>query len=158
VKAVRVPPDLLASLRRLADDAYPEECCGFVLSAADAPGAEEVRHVLDVVPAVNRSSDARRRRFVILPDELREAERRAAARGAVVSGFYHSHPDHPARPSRYDEDHAWPWYVYLILASGPARRSVLVGAYELDPDRREFHEVALTAAPTIPPEGAFAAR
>jgi proteasome lid subunit RPN8/RPN11 len=32
-----------------------------------------------------------------------------------VLGFYHSHPDHPAAPSPFDTEHAWPWYSYLIV-------------------------------------------
>ncbi len=34
----------------------------------------------------------------------------------MVLGFYHSHPDHPARPSEYDRAHAWPFYSYVIVA------------------------------------------
>jgi proteasome lid subunit RPN8/RPN11 len=33
----------------------------------------------------------------------------------VVIGFYHSHPNHPARPSDYDRDHGWPFYSYVIV-------------------------------------------
>jgi proteasome lid subunit RPN8/RPN11 len=32
-----------------------------------------------------------------------------------IVGYYHSHPDHPAAPSRFDAEHAWPWYSYLIV-------------------------------------------
>jgi proteasome lid subunit RPN8/RPN11 len=44
------------------------------------------------------------------------AERDAAKRGELVLGFYHSHPDHPARPSEYDRTHAWPFYSYIIVS------------------------------------------
>src|SRR5256886_13201692 len=43
-------------------------------------------------------------------------EKTAARQGGLVFGFYHSHPDHPARPSQYDLDHAWPTFAYIILA------------------------------------------
>ena len=39
-----------------------------------------------------------------------------AADGLDVLGYYHSHPDHPARPSQYDLDHAWPTFAYVIVA------------------------------------------
>ena len=39
-----------------------------------------------------------------------------AKAGELVLGFYHSHPDHPARPSEYDREHAWPFYSYVIVA------------------------------------------
>ena len=44
------------------------------------------------------------------------AEKAASARGLDVIGWYHSHPDHPARPSEYDREHAWPWYSYMIVS------------------------------------------
>jgi proteasome lid subunit RPN8/RPN11 len=144
MRAVAVPSALLASLHRFAREAYPEECCGFLLSQESATGDANVRPIIDISPAANRSESERQRRFVILPDEVREAERRAADRSAVVSGFYHSHPDHPARPSAFDQEHAWPWYAYLILSSGPVNSPATVGAFELDPDRREFREIGLT--------------
>ncbi len=31
-------------------------------------------------------------------------------------GWYHSHPDAPARPSEFDREHAWPWYSYIIVS------------------------------------------
>ena len=40
----------------------------------------------------------------------------AAELGGELLGFYHSHPDHPARPSQYDLDHAWPTFAYVIVA------------------------------------------
>jgi proteasome lid subunit RPN8/RPN11 len=45
-----------------------------------------------------------------------DADRAAEARGLDVVGWYHSHPDHPARPSEYDREHAWPWYSYIIVS------------------------------------------
>jgi proteasome lid subunit RPN8/RPN11 len=47
---------------------------------------------------------------------VRDAERAAKAQGLEVIGWYHSHPDHPARPSDFDRDHAWPWYSYIIVS------------------------------------------
>ena len=57
-----------------------------------------------------------RRRFLVRPSDYRDAERRAAAIGAELLGFYHSHPDHPAEPSQYDLDHAWPFFSYVIVS------------------------------------------
>lgn len=143
MKGVALSAGQIAAMRRAADDAYPEECCGFLFAAADG-GDAPVRRIVEVVPAPNRSSRERNRRFVILPEELRDAERHADRVGAVVGGFYHSHPDHPARPSVFDQEHAWPWYAYLILASGSGGRLSPPGAFELDPERREFREIALS--------------
>jgi len=65
-------------------------------------------------------------------------EKDARARGLEVLGYYHSHPDHPARPSEYDREHAWPWYSYLIVAveKGVPRDS---RSWVLSEDRSVFH-------------------
>jgi proteasome lid subunit RPN8/RPN11 len=56
-----------------------------------------------------------RNRFLIDPADFVASEREARKQGVDILGFYHSHPDHPARPSEFDREHAWPWYTYLIL-------------------------------------------
>jgi proteasome lid subunit RPN8/RPN11 len=63
-------------------------------------------------PLINSS----RNRFLILSEDLVSSDREARRRGVDILGFYHSHPDHPARPSEFDREHAWPWYTYLIVA------------------------------------------
>ncbi|MGH9446661.1 MAG: M67 family metallopeptidase, partial [Terriglobia bacterium] len=49
------------------------------------------------------------------PQEVRRVEVEGRERGLEVIGYYHSHPDHPARPSEYDREHAWPWLSYVIM-------------------------------------------
>jgi len=156
MKGVVVPPELLGTVRRFAAESYPEECCGFLLAAPETAATEAERWIVDALPSPNRARQNRGHRFVIPPEELRSAERWASTRDLVVAGFYHSHPDHPARPSAFDQEHAWPWYVYLIAASRPGGLGP-VGAFELDPVRREFREIALRseeAGPSLPPSGA----
>ncbi|HTP53871.1 MAG TPA: M67 family metallopeptidase [Thermoplasmata archaeon] len=158
MKGVVVSASTIAEMRRLANAAYPEECCGFLLSPSDAVGGAEERPIVAVEPASNRSRGERRRRFVILPEELQVAESRAASNGQVISGFYHSHPDHPARPSVFDQEHAWPWYAYLILATDHSAEASGIGAFELDADRREFRPIALTIPTPEPAPGGAPAR
>ena len=66
-------------------------------------------------------------------------EKFAAGKGLDVVGFYHSHPDHPAVPSQYDLDHAWPLYSYIVvsirLGQGEDLRS-----WEMQSDRSRFDE------------------
>lgn len=140
MRQLDLPPELLAAIHAHARATYPEECCGFLLSTPPADGPAGERRIVALAPAPNRSSGERRRRFEIPPSELRAAERRAEAAGRVVSGFYHSHPDHPAVPSSFDQEHAWPWYAYVIVASSASGTPGAVGAFELHPDRREFEE------------------
>lgn len=130
MRTVRLSRELLARIERAARDGYPEEACGFLFSAEDGADAP-ARTVRSVEAAPNVVEGERRRRFVISPAELRSAEVRASTRAEVVSGFYHSHPDHPALPSAFDTEHAWPWYTYLIVSveAGGVRA---IGAFEFD--------------------------
>lgn len=95
-----------------AREAYPEECAG-ALVGMDAGG---MKVVVDVWRAENTHEEERSRRFLIEPLKIKEFEERAAERDLDVLGFYHSHPDHPAEPSEYDRDHAWPGWSYVIAS------------------------------------------
>jgi proteasome lid subunit RPN8/RPN11 len=87
---------------------YPEECCGFLI------GNDGTRRVHFVLEASN-IAPVRNNRYTIAPEDIIRAERTASARSLSVLGYYHSHPDHPAVPSEYDRQHAWPSYSYLIV-------------------------------------------
>jgi proteasome lid subunit RPN8/RPN11 len=43
-------------------------------------------------------------------------EKRAGERDMDILGVYHSHPDHPAEPSDFDREHAWPGWSYVIAS------------------------------------------
>ena len=87
-------------IRRHGRESYPDECCGALV------GLDGLVTAALALP--NAAGETARRRFTIAPHDYLAAERSAAEQGAELLGFYHSHPDHPARPSRYDLDHAWP--------------------------------------------------
>jgi len=101
----------LAALRRHAAETFPEECCGFLLGRSDDGGAA----VEAVRPARNEAPAARATRFLISPEAVLLARREARELGLAVVGYYHSHPDGRAEPSRHDLEHAWPATSYLIV-------------------------------------------
>ena len=105
-------------LRRLAALSHPLEGCGILLGRFAADGAE----VVEVRKGTNLRADRARDRYVLDPRDILAAERDARAGGLEVVGFWHTHPDHPARPSQYDADHAWPDYVYVIMAIHSGRQ------------------------------------
>ena len=151
MRAVRLSEPILREIRSHGRSTYPEECCGFLI--ATSPEDEAERTIVAVERAGNEFNGERRRRFLIRPEELREVERRLDGTGRAVVGFYHSHPDHPARPSQFDQDHAWPWYSYVVVTV-TERDAPAIGAFELDPDSGTFREVALTVTDgTIPTVG-----
>jgi proteasome lid subunit RPN8/RPN11 len=115
---VNITPAVDAAIRRHGIETYPHECCGALVGRDD--------RVTGVVPLPNTTEEGPRRRFLVRPSDYREAERRASELGGELLGFYHSHPDHPARPSQYDLDHAWPTFAYIIVSvigEGLARQS-----------------------------------
>ncbi len=97
-----------------AVEAYPEECAGALVGM----DVGEMKIVVDVWRAENTHGEERSRRFLIEPSRIKEFEERAAERDMDLLGFYHSHPDHPAEPSEYDREHAWPYYSYVIASVG----------------------------------------
>ncbi len=97
-----------------AKEAYPEECAGALIGIASG----ETKIVVDVWRAENTHEEDRGQRFLIEPLKIKEFEERAQERDMDLLGFYHSHPDHPAEPSEYDREHAWPFYSYVIASVG----------------------------------------
>lgn len=131
---LRITPEVLVAVRGAAESGYPEEACGGLLGVRDANGVIEVRRA---VPVNNSRPDARSRRYLIGPTDVAELEKRASTSKTALLGYYHSHPDAQAVPSEFDREHAWPWYVYVIVsvASG---RATDVRAWQLAEDRAAF--------------------
>ena len=137
--------ELAAKIREHSVETYPYECCGALLGTDhDAPANDQnqesrkfSREVLSLFPLVNRRDDSPRNRFSVTADDVREAEKAASAQGLGVIGWYHSHPDHPARPSDYDRDHAWPWYSYIIVSVHTGVPQEMT-SWRLKDDRSEF--------------------
>lgn len=133
---IRVPNQQLAEIREHGVRDYPYECCGLLLGRF----REDGKVVHETYPISNaREESAKRNRFLITPEELMKGERYARSRDLEVVGFYHSHPDSPAVPSKYDLDHAWPTYSYIIVSTGEGQSSDLF-SWEQEPDRSRFNE------------------
>ena len=113
--ALVLPAELARAIEREGSAAYPNECCG-IMFGRDV-GSE--RRVERLEPVTNSyAADEQYHRFSIEPKDLMRAEKSAADAGQLVLGFYHSHPDHPARPSETDRQVAWPFYSYVIVSIG----------------------------------------
>jgi proteasome lid subunit RPN8/RPN11 len=123
-----------SAIRRHGEETYPHECCGALVGRGDA--------VTDAVALPNTTEEGPRRRFLVRPSDYRLAEQRATERGGELLGFYHSHPDHPAKPSQYDLDHAWPTFAYVIVAVA-AGASQAMTVWFLKDDRSIFEEGSL---------------
>jgi proteasome lid subunit RPN8/RPN11 len=118
----------MEAIRRHGAQDYPVECCGVLLGKAEGhakhvtevEALKNLRHDVsraqELLPVDDPASETQRNRFLIDPLDQLRVEKDARARGLEVLGYYHSHPDHPARPSIYDREHAWPWYSYVIVS------------------------------------------
>jgi proteasome lid subunit RPN8/RPN11 len=135
--SLRLEAGVNESIRAHGAETYPHECCG-ALYGRD--GAIAATYALP-----NTTEEGPRRRFLVRPQDYREAERRATELGLELLGFYHSHPDHPARPSQYDLDHAWPFFSYIIVSVREGTPEDMT-SWRLQEDRSAFDQENLTYA------------
>ncbi|MBA3243185.1 MAG: M67 family metallopeptidase [Acidobacteria bacterium] len=130
----------LEDIRRHAAREYPHECCGLLIGRIEDEG--RTRDVAETYPVENSFVEGERHhRMSIPPLEYARAERRYGHRQLGVVGNYHSHPDHPAEPSRFDLEHLAPWttmsYVIISVRAGKVED---LRFWELAVDRSRFTE------------------
>ncbi len=124
------------AIKAHGEKAFPHECCGVLLGFVNSSD----KHVTAVHAIENQFDEAERyHRFLITPDDYRNAEALAREKKLDILGFYHSHPDSPSIASKYDLDHAFPWFSYLII-------SIMSRVYRdhhswvMENDRSKFNE------------------
>jgi proteasome lid subunit RPN8/RPN11 len=133
--ALRLEPGIADAIAAHGAETYPNECCGALY------GRDGV--VTSTFALANTTEEGPRRRFLVRPQDYRDAERRATELSADLLGFYHSHPDHPASPSQYDLDHAWPFFSYIIVAVRAGAPEDMT-SWRLREDRSAFDQEQLT--------------
>ena len=131
--SVDVSPQARDVIHQHAIETYPHECCGALFGDAAA------NRIISAQPLPNTTEEGPRRRFLVRPADYLAAERGAKAAGLELIGFYHSHPDHPARPSQHDLDHAWP-NLHYVIASVLQGKVDDVRTWFLRDDRSQFDE------------------
>ena len=136
-RTLRLTDGVDEAIRAHGRETYPHECCGALV------GRDSL--VTSAVPLPNTTDEGPRRRFLVRPSDYREAERAAVDAGVDLLGFYHSHPDHPAVPSQYDLDHAWPSFSYVIVSVVSGDPADL-RSWTLRDDRSAFDEETVAVA------------
>jgi proteasome lid subunit RPN8/RPN11 len=116
------------------EKAYPNECCGAIIGTEQGD-----KRLVDHLRPLSNSFDPGEQfhRFRLDPLELAKVDKEAGAAGMLVLGFYHSHPDHPARPSEYDRAHAWPFYSYVIVSIKKGAAAEMT-SWQLDGGTEQF--------------------
>ena len=124
-----------AVIRRQGEADYPNETCGLIGGRVDGDRGIVMR----LVPLPNERQDSLRNRYLIDPDAFRRAQLELDRAQLDVLGVYHSHPDHPAEPSTFDREHAWPRLSYVIVGVARGRAGDL-RSWRLADDRSAFAE------------------
>ncbi|HEX6538673.1 MAG TPA: M67 family metallopeptidase [Candidatus Dormibacteraeota bacterium] len=145
VEAVIAGP-MYQHMSDMADDSYPDEGCGILVGRFNGERAE----ILAVTRGKNLNTERARDRYLLDPADIVEADREARARGWDIVGFWHSHPDHPAQPSKFDTDHAWTDYVYVICNTTNEGTGD-VNAFALTGEGDAFEPLLLVVAPAESP-------
>src|SRR5580700_6774071 len=131
---LKISDTVYSQLRKHGEETYPHECCGVLLGKS----LEGLNEVEAVVRAGNTRTDSAHNRYHIAPQELVSIQRQARARSLDIVGFYHSHPDHPARWSQTDFNEAhWIGCSYVITSVEQGKAALtnsfaLVGSSEED--------------------------
>jgi proteasome lid subunit RPN8/RPN11 len=104
----RITEAALAAIRVHGASTFPDECCGALITVGGV--------IVDAFALPNTTTSGAARRFQIGPADYRVSEARASELKGRLAGFYHSHPNHPARPSVHDLEQAWPNFSYVIVS------------------------------------------
>lgn len=144
---LKLTPEHIDQIKQHGHDTYPDECCGALVGTLSEQGDKEVREVVRLKNSYNREMAAdlglienergMRNRYVIDPKDLFQTERDARAKSLSIIGFYHSHPDHPAAPSKYDLRVASAGYSYVIVSVSKGAPQEIT-CWQTDSSRERF--------------------
>jgi len=133
---LHINEEVLSQIYTHGEESYPEEGAGFLLGFDDG----DQRHVAQIFIAENaREDEARHNRYLVSPKEYLQAEIAAELMGLSLIGVFHSHPDHPNRPSEFDREWAQPFFSYIITSVNEGKASES-RSWRLAEDRSKFVE------------------
>lgn len=107
---ILIVPSALRDIHDIAEKSYPYECCGFFYGHIE----NDLVHVLEATEVINDSVENKKVHYTIPPKAFMKAERYALEQEKALLGVFHSHPDHPPRPSGRDLEDALPELSYFI--------------------------------------------
>jgi proteasome lid subunit RPN8/RPN11 len=129
----------------MAAESYPLEGCGILLGRLGREDGDEGASIIEAIAGRNLVTDRAADRYELDPGDIVAAERRAREHDIDIVGFWHTHPDHPSVPSRFDAERAWSGYVYVVVAT--VREGVVdMRFWHLDEQRGEFEELDVSIA------------
>jgi proteasome lid subunit RPN8/RPN11 len=151
----------LQAIQTHAESTYPEECCGLLLGqrkgdaktlievlATENSWDDEAADAFESIEGSAELESSKRSRFSIAPIVMLKAQKDARDRNLDIIGVYHSHPDHPAVPSEFDQAIAWSQYSYIIVSVQDGLACDLK-SWSLDDDHQFQPEEILTLSPQL---------
>lgn len=137
---------------RHAQDTFPEECCGAILTNAKG---EEVRRITNIQNAMHEKDPQGYPRdatiaYFMEPKELLAVIKDTDSGKATLKAFYHSHPNHGAYFSAEDKARAmfgdepsYPDTAYLVISIYD-REVKTIRAYVWNEQQKDFLEAELS--------------
>ena len=135
---IKIPKPVMRGIFDHMEQAYPYECCGLMIGTFN--GDERLVHTFR--KCKNLNTERARDRYDLDPLDMLRTQREFQDGPWDIIGIYHSHPDHPAAPSAFDAEHAWPWYSYLIVRVDHGRAADLA-SWVLDDEGRLMQSESL---------------
>ncbi|MGC8868112.1 MAG: Mov34/MPN/PAD-1 family protein [Sulfurihydrogenibium sp.] len=111
---LKIKKNLLEQIKKQSEEGYPYEICGFILGKIDYKN--NVRQAVEVIQVENQNKERANDRFEISPKDYMKVEDYADKNNLQIVGIYHSHPDHPDRPSQTDLLYALEDLSYIIVS------------------------------------------
>lgn len=149
--SIQLRSEHLSAIRQHGEQAFPYECCGILIGKMQ--GGD--KHIVELWPVNNTwdgenplaDGESSNRRFLIDPLDFKKANAHAHQQGLGILGTYHSHPNHPAIPSEFDRQHAFPWGFSCVIVSVNQGEAGEVKSWILDDQEQPIVEPMQTIAP-----------
>ena len=132
---LKIPARQLNVIKQHAAATYPYEGGGLLIGRVDEDGGKLVVEARSIPN--QRAIEDQHNRILITDQLYRDGEAYADSLGPDLIGFFHSHPDHPARPSEFDREHALPWWSYMIISVQHGQPADIL-SWQLRDDRSAF--------------------
>ncbi len=111
---LKIKKEVIEEIKRQGEEGYPYEICGFLIGEIDFE--KNIRTAVEAFQVENQNKERANDRFEIAPQDYLKVENYADQKGLMIVGIYHTHPDHPDRPSETDLRFAQPDMSYIILS------------------------------------------
>ena len=138
---IKIPAPVLREIYDHTEASYPNECCGLMIGTTD-PQKNHTVHTFRTCRNLNveRSRD----RYLMDPKDQLRVQREFEDSPWDIIGIYHSHPDHPSRPSQTDTDAAFEGYSYVIIS---VQKGTVASAqsWVLNDAEKKFYEEPLVS-------------